>query len=335
MESVLSFQDVEFLQGNGGTEPFPDPSGDGGGSLPCLSSNNSTEDEAPKVNLLTGGHKRSAFVLAFEIMALARDYGIANLGFLTLTFKENLLDMKEANRRFNSLNTGVLKGRYRRAVVVPERQQRGAIHFHLLAVLNADIRTGADFDAIERGDYKSANRALKAEWSFWRRTAPLYGFGRHELLPVKSNSEGIARYVGKYISKHVRERIETDKGARLVRYLGYGRTGRKASCRLAWNTDNAWLWRHKLAAFAGRQGARDTDDLVTLFGPRWAYRLYESIMAERLDDVCPSKEIALRSSGLTQARENVLQRARDSVSGKKFDKTVILDRTKVWTKKQQ
>jgi hypothetical protein len=265
-------------------------------------------------------------------MALARDYGIEHLGFLTLTFADEVLALKEANRRFNCLNTGVLKGRYVRAVVVPERQKSGRVHFHLLVVLGADIRSGADFEAFERGDYRSANPALRAEWAFWRVTAPRYGFGRHELLPVKSNSQGIARYVGKYISKHVRERLDTDKGARLVRYLGYGRTGRKASCRLAWNTDNAWLWRHKLAAFAGRQGARDTDDLVKLFGPRWAYRLYDSIMAERLDGVCPSKGIAEKAAGLTAKRACLVAHAKDSQLGKTYTRTMTLDARKVWAR---
>jgi hypothetical protein len=220
--------------------------------------------------------------LAWEIVALAREYGLEHLGFLTLTFADLVLELKEANRRFN---TGVLKGRYKRAVAVPERQESGRLHFHLLAVLDADIRSGCDFEAFQRKDYRSAPAALRSEWAFWRATAPRYGFGRHELLPVRSTADGISRYVGSYIGKHVRLRSESDKGARLVRYLGYGPGDRKASCRLGWNTDNAWLWRHKLAAFAGRVGARDTADLKTLFGPRWAYWLYESIMAERVDQV--------------------------------------------------
>jgi hypothetical protein len=37
--------------------------------------------------------------------------------------------MREANRRFNSLNTHVIKDRYERAIAVVERQQRGAVPF--------------------------------------------------------------------------------------------------------------------------------------------------------------------------------------------------------------
>jgi len=303
----------------------------GGPSLPCLSSNNSTEGggktELSKVNLLTGGHKRSAFVLSWEIMALAKEFGIERLGFFTLTFAERVVELKEANRRFDSLNSHVLKSRYLRGVVVPERQRSGRVHFHLLVVLRADIRSGSDFEAFERGDYRSANPVLRAEWAFWRKTAPKYGFGRHELLPVKSTAEGIARYVGKYISKHVRERSEGDKGARLVRYLGYarGQGQRKASCRLAWNTDNAWLWRHKLKAFAERNGAQDTDDLVKMFGPRWAYHLQAEILAERVDEVFPSQACGERSVDLSFSKVVTSAQARERhEAGRTFEKVYHL-----------
>ena len=303
-------------------------------ALPCLSSNNSTGEgdtsgqlEArAKVNVLTGGHKRSAFVLVFEIMALAKQYGIERLGFLTLTFADLVLELKEANRRFNSLNSHVIKERYRRAIKVPERQRSRRLHFHLVIVLDADIRTGFDFEAVKRRDYRSVSSALRAEWAFWRNTAaPAYGFGRTELKPVRSTAEGIARYVGGYIGKHVREREDTDKGARLVSYIGFGYGGRRASCRFGWNNDNGWLWRHKLAAYAERNGARDTEDLAKLFGPRWAYRLQAEILAERLDEVHPSRRVAERSFALHANAEGIRAAAKDQhESGKIFKHTFRL-----------
>jgi hypothetical protein len=312
-------------------------------ALPCLSSNNSIGGGATagqlggsaKVNVLTGGHKRSAFVLAFEIMALAKQYRIERLGFLTLTFADLVLDLKEANRRFDSLNSNVIRQRYLRGLVVPERQRSGRLHFHLLVALASDIRTGVDFEAFERGDYRSGNRALRAEWAFWRVTSPRYGFGRHELLPVKSCAEGIARYVGKYISKHVDMRLEGDKGARLVRYLGFGQGGRKASCRFGWNNNNGWLWRHKLAAYAARNGAKDTEDLVKVFGPRWAYRLQAEILAERLDECYPSRRLCERGWSLyLNSLGAKLIAKRDYEQGRTFARTMKLDKGKVWAKRQ-
>lgn len=45
-----------------------------------------------------------------------------------------------------------------------------------------------------------------------------YGFGRAELLPIRSYAGGIARYVGKYLEKGSQFRGEQFKGARMVRY---------------------------------------------------------------------------------------------------------------------
>jgi hypothetical protein len=263
--------------------------------------------------------------LSHEIKELAKQFGLERLGFLTFTFADPVFKLFDANRRFNSLNTGVLKGRYLRAIKVPERQKSGRLHFHLVVVLRADIRSGFDFEAVKRRDYRSANQALRAEWSFWRKTAPAYGFGRTELLPVRSTAEGIARYVGAYIGKHVREREDADKGARLVSYIGYGPGDRKGSARFSWNTPNGWLWRHKLGAYAERNGARDTDDLVKLFGPRWAYRLQAEILAERLDEVHPSKAVAERSSDLHfNYRASLVQAKRDYEKAGQFSREFVL-----------
>jgi len=208
---------------------------------------------------------------------------VERLGFFTLTFRANITSRKEAERRFNSLRTGVLLGRYAEFVKVKERQARGAWHFHLIVVLAEDIRTGVDFTALEAGDYRTAGRYLRGEWAFWRRTARDYGFGRTELLPVKSTEEGIARYVGKYLEKHMNNRIEEDRGARLVSYSKGTRAG---STRFSWAGPKGTLWRAKYRQFAERLGFDDEgafrDWAYQEYGPRWAYRLAECIAAEVL-----------------------------------------------------
>ena len=282
-----------------------------GPGLPCLFSNNSNSvlavgggtevsQDRPdarlllRLNLLTGGHKRSAHVLYEEVKAFVARFGIEHCGFFTLTHSESVT-VKESNRRFNSLRSGVLADRYERAIVVLERQKSGRPHNHLLVAVKADIRTGCDFEAFKRRDYSSAAPALRAEWAFWRETCPKYGFGRHELLPVKSNQEGIARYVGKYISKHVRERLLEDKVARLVRYLGFKPGERTAHTRFAWNSDGAWLWRQKVGAFAREYGLRDLDEISRVCGKRWAWFLQERILEQELHGVVyPSYACACR-----------------------------------------
>jgi hypothetical protein len=276
-------------------------------ALPCLSSNNCTKKE--KLNVLTGANKRTAFMVAFEIQCLVNEFGIERIGFFTLTFKDHITDLREAQKRFRSLRAHVIVKRYQRAIGVWERHASGRIHFHLVVVLDKDIRSGVDFAAFKRKDYHSANSALRAEWAFWRETCPKYRFGRHELMPVKSNAEGIARYVGKYISKHVTQRLPEDKGARVVRFIGYKPGMRRACCRFSWNTDNGWLWRHKTAMFAGRHGLTDIEQMKRRFGRRWAYRLQKRIIAEFLEGVeFPSRKAA--DLNLNQGMPTFLARVR-------------------------
>ena len=235
--------------------------------------------EDGQVNLLTGAHKRTAYALTFEIERLGREYGIERLGFLTLTFADAVIEKREAMKRFRSLVNGVLNDRYERWIRVAERQKSGRWHFHLVVVVPEDIRTGIDFAAIADGVYRSANDALREEWAFWRVTASKYGFGRTELLPVKSTAEGIARYVGKYVSKHIEERRDEDKGMRVVAFGNYGKGERRCSSRFAWNTPNARLWRGKLAVFAETIGADTVEDLKALYGSSWAYHVAPSVFA--------------------------------------------------------
>jgi hypothetical protein len=129
-------------------------------------------------------------------------------------------------------------------------------------------------------------------------------------MPIKSNAKGIARYVGKYIGKHIRQRLEDDKGARLVRFIGYKAGDRTASCVFSWNSENAWLWRHKVAAFAKRHGVTDLDGMRKTFGPRWAYQRCREILAEPLEGVVfPSESAAMKSldSDMLMARYKAQQ----------------------------
>ena len=150
-------------------------------------------------------------------------YSLERLGFLTLTFAQDIKDPIEAQRRFNSLATHVLRDRYADYIRIWERTKKGRIHYHLLVVLPEDIRTGFSFVEAEFGVYTSAPKALRSEWAFWRSTAKEYGFGRTELLPIRSTAEGIARYVGKYISstwRNVRNGIRASDWSSTAGALG-------------------------------------------------------------------------------------------------------------------
>lgn len=255
------------------------------GSLPCLFSNNCTDRATQRLqtnsNRLSTQHKKSASALSWNVKSLSEKFGIERLGFLTLTFADHVIDYKEAQRRFKSLSKNVLKIRYSEYIRVLERQKSGRIHYHLLVVLSSDIRTGFDFTAVANQDYTSANSELRKEWTFWRFNSKKYGFGRTELMPIKSTHEGIARYVGKYISKHIDQRQIADKGARLVEY---SRGARIATTKYSFVSDNSKLWRLKVAHFAKIMGETIGEDLDTMedlahyLGKRWAYEYREIIL---------------------------------------------------------
>lgn len=239
-------------------------------SLLYLSSNNTDETESKSLNLLTPYHKKQAYILNENCKRFIDIHGLSNVGFLTLTFPDNVTDPAEARRRFWNMRKCLLSKFFGDWILVKERQNRGAWHYHILVDCHCDIRTGIDFNEIENGKYGSASERLRALWSLLRNRLPRYGFGRSELLPIKSSSEAVARYVGKYISKHIGARKDQDKGVRLV---SYSSNQVKSSVKLAWNTEGGKEWRRKLKTFATKTKCYDLKALKLTFGRSWAYHL--------------------------------------------------------------
>lgn len=277
----------------------------GSGDRPCLSCNISNEaefiahvqsvfgcDEEAQSPLKSASdgqqrrsgrttqQKRAAQALMLNVDAFIHKHGLSRVGFLTLTFADHVIDYKEAQSRFNSLNTGVLSKRYKgRYIRVMERQKSGRIHYHLLVAVGADIRTGFNFVAVKNGDYRSAGNALRAEWAFWNQVAKKYRFGRTELRPIKKTAQAVGYYIGKYIGKHYDNRKEQDKGARLV---SYGSFAAMCSQRFSFVSRQASAFRMKCATFAhmlffyGRVKA-PTYEALKIFNPKWIWHYRETI----------------------------------------------------------
>lgn len=225
--------------------------------------------------------ERGAWVLEQNVSAMIRMYGIERIGFLTLTFPYNEPDRASASARWHSFNTNVISGRYLAWVRVAERHHRGGIHYHLLVVLRDDIRSGVDFRAFDRRDYRSASPALRAEWRFLRDTLKLYGFGRHQLYPLISDHIAIADYVGKYLTKSCgAERPPEDKGWRLV---AYSRGWRVVHSRVSIPNYGALCWRYKVRLvardlwLAGRIKLPSLDSIEAAYGAKWTFRLGELV----------------------------------------------------------
>jgi hypothetical protein len=261
------------------------------GSLPCQYRNNSIETtqkaiqksfkiRASKEETLKIKYRKTATALSYNVQEFSIKYGLENLGFLTLTFKDHVTDFKLASKRFNSLASNVLNVRYQAWLKVSERHKSGRIHYHLIIALHKNIRTNFDFAQISQHNYSSANDYLKSEWAFWRSTAPKFKFGRTELLPIKSSHEAIGKYVGKYIGKHMIERHVSDKGARLV---SYSKGCRTMTTKFSWFTPPAAQWRAKVKIFAytisRKTGCEPTfAGLKEQLGPKWAYNHRQMIM---------------------------------------------------------
>lgn len=228
--------------------------------LPCLSRNNSNEpkqqpaawgrrqDDEGKFNEFSTAHRKSAYALQLNVEAFINRFGLERVGFLTLTFADDVKDPKEAQRRFNSLRTAFLSKQYRHYIRVVERTKSGRIHYHLLVATKEDIRRGLNFRQISARNYSSANSAIRQHWERLREAMPRYGFGRSELLPVKTNSKGLARYISKYISKHIHSRISADKGVRLCQTSrDKEQSWKVANCGFQFLSEGSRQWRAKLA----------------------------------------------------------------------------------------
>jgi len=176
-----------------------------------------------------------------------------------------------------------------------------------------DIGSGLDWEAYDTAkaiegkygriagyfDYKrkfqqSANEHLKAERKYLRDVLRRYGFGRFELTPVR-NCEAISRYMAKALTA---PRKPEDKGIRRVACM-HG--ARRATQRWASNGAWGWVWRHKLAMWADRNGFADEDAIKAAHGSHWAWSLRGEVMGMELPDdtAYPSRrhhEIAERTA---------------------------------------
>lgn len=266
-------------------------------SLLHLNNNISDETPSPSTTNLSPYHKKSAYTLANNVQRFCDLYGIENCAFLTLTFPDNVTDHREASRRFNNMNRRYLSVHYGEWIWARERQDRGAWHFHIIIQCKGDIRTGFDWDEYlawikdyksgKRRRLKTGNTLLRSLWEMNRRAFANYGFGRSEILPIRSTAEAVANYVGEYISKQIGQRPEEDKGVRLTSHsAGFAASTPKFS----WNTDGGKMWRSNVRLLALFLKCGDIDDISEKLGPGWPYRYKDAILDVRevLDSLPPA-----------------------------------------------
>jgi hypothetical protein len=304
-------------------------------ALPCQNSNKNPKTAhsgaASELPVLTGGKARMAFVTAREIEGLVEEFGVTRCGFVTLTFKWNCCSRPRAERLFRNFAKHELVERYLFGIVDAERQARGAWHFHLFVVCKGWLGTAREAGQAEwaqklweEGERMESRRilrkfvgpTLRAEWAWLRKVSARYGFGRSQILPVKSTAEAVSRYVCKYIQKgDVNGRLE-DKGRRRVRFMGWKRNGTAARVRSArqyfgWATDGGRRWRIAVSQFAMEHRCRNSDDLKRKFGKRWCYR-FRGLLLGRSERQDPERYFPPWSGGCiihTEGRGIGIQRA--------------------------
>lgn len=272
-------------------------------ALPCLfkTSQSGTGKKGTGFDLSASAKK--AETLYVNLSGLIKRVGIERVGFVTYTFSDHVTDRYEASRRFNSLSANILRPDGLELITIPERQGSGRFHFHSAASFPYDIRTGFDFEscrlaneAKRRGDdadfrryqgiyFKSANSRLRGWWSYLRSVAPRYGFGRCETLPILSNAQALARYVGAYVTTATGARLDCDKGMRTVRYALDHRT---ASLQWAWVEGNGAVWRRGLQLI-GQILEIDYETFKDRFGKHgmWRHRKFITCLGQNFAAALP------------------------------------------------
>lgn len=196
------------------------------------------------------GAKKSVYVFQENIAGFVQHFGVEKCGFLTLTFSDDVFDVREASRRFNSFRTNFLSKHFCGYIGVYERTKRGIVHFHFVVACKANIAEGFDHEAVKRNVYtkNTRNAHIAALWKLLRDNLQKYGFGlQHQLVPVKSR-DGIAKYLSKYITKGLENRTRGDKGFRFTRSShDKGCRWKRANHKFSWVGDNAGHWRKALA----------------------------------------------------------------------------------------
>jgi hypothetical protein len=159
--------------------------------LPCLK----------KDNCIRNGRHRSLFIAEENIRLYVWKHGAEKVGFLTVTTPSECLEPSAFQEKWHSYLTNVIRKMFPTGMWARERQSRsGNWHAHALVNVGWDIRTGFPFDQVAERFYANVDSQFRKLWKDLRETAPVYGFGRTELLPLKHSGEACARYVTGYLA---------------------------------------------------------------------------------------------------------------------------------------
>lgn len=112
--------------------------------------------------------------------------------FITLTFEDNISDIKQANEEFRKFRSKIRRIKKDFSyIAIPEFQKRGAVHYHILT--NIDIND-------KKLIYNQADNPKFKHVKYWNK-----GFTSVEIM--KGDPKKIVGYISKYMTKDIDNRL--------------------------------------------------------------------------------------------------------------------------------
>lgn len=151
-----------------------------------------TNSNSKETNLSNNIEKRSIIRSKLECQRLAKTNFSEWETFITLTFSNNVTDIKEANKQFRYFIDKVQRVKKDfKYLCVPEFQKRGAVHYHVLTNININ-----DKKLIITQEDNQKFKHIK----YWN-----CGFTSVEV--IKGDAKKIIGYISKYMTKDIDNRL--------------------------------------------------------------------------------------------------------------------------------
>lgn len=232
--------------------------------------------------------QKQQYALGQNIQKFIQYTGENRVGLLTLTFKDNVTDHKEAYRRFCNMARRFLREEFGCYIGTKERQKRGALHYHLVIDCKEDIVGRGEWVFVpekKRWYFKSPPPSLVRLRRLLREKLGVYGFGAiHNLNPIRTNAEAVGKYIAKYIGKNLENRKPEDKGVQLVMY-SQG-VNRSISGSFGWVGKRSTETRRQVQYYAARlHDCSSMEELRDKLGQRWALSFYK--LLPYLNEILP------------------------------------------------
>lgn len=249
----------------------------------------------------TMAEAKRAFALRNNLNAFFDHYGREHCAFFTLSPLAGT-EPKELAAKFNDARKRQFAWMLSYVRVLEPRRD-GTAHHHYAVATAFDMQPDAfDWPAFKvcqeqaprRGNppgplfvemrrrySSSATPQLRDCWKENKAVSKAFGFGRVEMLPIRTCAEAMGHYVGKYLESGTHYRNAKWKGARRVEY------DRKES--LLWKScgsafgfvsEGSREWRKRVDEMA-LASCVERDDMVgfrRIFGRTWAYEMRSTIM---------------------------------------------------------